>query len=296
MIHNTIFYLPNLLNYVRVVLVILMLKKMRTKPLTAFILCLISGMINWLDGTIARYLDQTSQFGHIMDISLDRLTNSAQMVTLALLYPRYWLFFFSILTVDTIRDFVKISNEFQHFLVNSVMQSFDMNQIKEDVYGRLGISLNKISPIVEKIVTPNFDTYQFLIQKFYKYVWFSSDLYFWLLYFNRFIKDPQDLICKPSQPNDTINSSNGSEKSKIINFIFLDSLRGILEENLLLSKTKILYYFKFVFRIFIFFLFIGVILKFYFNIRELMNLLYIMIENDDKLKFFLSVKKNISFK
>ncbi|RNA43846.1 CDP-diacylglycerol--inositol 3-phosphatidyltransferase [Brachionus plicatilis] len=94
MISGTIYYVPNLMNYARVIIIIFMLAKMRTRPFIAFILCLISGMINWYDGTIARSLDQTSRFGHIMDMSLDRLTNSAQMVTLALFYPNYWLFFF----------------------------------------------------------------------------------------------------------------------------------------------------------------------------------------------------------
>ena len=75
MMTSVLFYLPNCLNYVRCLLVICMLCLIRKRPFGAFVCTFISGVIDSLDGDLARATKSASKFGYIMDLGLDKLTS-----------------------------------------------------------------------------------------------------------------------------------------------------------------------------------------------------------------------------
>ena len=296
------FFVPNIINYLRIIIVVLMLFKIRTKPFLAFVLCLISGFMDSLDGDVARYLNQKSKLGYIMDLSLDRLTNSAQMVTLALLYPKYWLIFFTVQSVDTIRDFSKAILEHQQFLINSVVNKLSADKIKNDIYDQLNIKNVTLIPKIVISTQENFNLGNFLIIQFYHYVWYSSDFYFWLLYFNAFIiKDNSSLSLKKGNTISDINNNQIiSIRTKISDIIFLRHL-AVLLKTYIQNYTKkyqetyiiriIIFHFNRFFILFSFFLFFGAILKFYFNIKDLLTVLDYIVNNDNQLQIFLSSNK-----
>lgn len=297
------FYIPNVINYVRIFIVILMLLKIRTRPISAFILCLVSGFIDSIDGDLARNLNQKSKLGYLMDMSLDRLTNSAQMVTLALFYPNYWLVFFTVQSVDTIRDFCKSVLEYQHFLVNSVIDKLSGDQIKTDIYKKLEIENLILNEQITK--SEDFNLENFLILQFYHYVWYSSDFYFWLLYFNAFITDKSiNPFSKsdnlPNQIKDINNNQIISASTKTKDVILLKPLERffIRKSEKFLNNfhvnnflKKIINYFSRFFQLMSYFLFFGAILKFYFNLKDLLNVLYCVVNNDNRLQNFVLYNK-----
>lgn len=297
------FFIPNLINYVRIIIVVLMLFKIRTKPVLAFILCLISGFMDSFDGDMARYFNQKSKLGYIMDLSLDRLTNSAQMVTLALLYPKYWLFFFSIQSVDTIRDFSKAILQHQQFLVDSIVNNLSGDKIRNDIFERLEIKNVTFIPKISTTTPENFNLRNFLFIQFYHYVWYSSDFYFWLLYFNAFIikENSNQSFKRGNIISDFNNNQISSINTKISDLIFLKHLRKLLkryfenctkklQENYILQKM--IYHFNSFFILLSYLLFLGAILKFYFNIKDLFEVLVLIVNNDNKLQIYLTSNSN----
>ncbi len=104
---TVIWYIPNLINYFRVLLVLAMLVTIKHRPFTTFLIVLVTGLIDDFDGPIARYFNQTSKYGAVLDISLDRFTTTIQLFFLATAYPKYWMWFLVIQFSEIYSDFVR---------------------------------------------------------------------------------------------------------------------------------------------------------------------------------------------
>jgi len=96
--------IPNLLGFVRLFLIILMVIQIRKRPITSFFLCLSSGLVDMIDGRLARYLQQTTKFGAFSDLFIDRLTTQAQMFALASFFPRYSMIFMIVSIIEFSSD------------------------------------------------------------------------------------------------------------------------------------------------------------------------------------------------
>lgn len=101
---NILFNIPNMLSLVRLVIIIVMCGHIRKRPIMTFFLCLASGLVDMIDGRIARYLDQASQFGALTDVFIDRLTSQAQFFALASFFPRYSMIFMTASTLEMSSD------------------------------------------------------------------------------------------------------------------------------------------------------------------------------------------------
>ncbi len=86
----------NLICYLRLFLLVLMFLNIRRYPFISFALCTVSGLLNTIDGSIARHLDQTSWYGAALDRTLDRLTTTFLYFHHTSYFPNYWLLFFNI--------------------------------------------------------------------------------------------------------------------------------------------------------------------------------------------------------
>ena len=73
---SVIYYIPNIINYFRVIFLILMICYIRKKPFHSFVAMFISGMLDVLDGKLARYLNESSKFGAFLDFMFDKLTSN----------------------------------------------------------------------------------------------------------------------------------------------------------------------------------------------------------------------------
>lgn len=214
---EVIFYVPNLINYFRIFLMILMVYNLKKRPITTFILCISSGFLDSIDGRIARHLNQTSRIGALFDVTMDRLTNLAQYFTLGALYPKYSTVFFLVGSNQILKDFFYFTLE-NYVLTLKIKYFTDKNSLPNN-------TLNIINqPIYERVDTISsfsnvYELYKYFVEPFF---WYSSDLFYWLIYFKAFI--PQNL--------NTINgngNNNNSNKNKHHKFNILAHFLGIFK-------------------------------------------------------------------
>jgi phosphatidylglycerophosphate synthase len=74
---SVIYYVPNLINYVRAICLIIMIYYIRKKPFHSFVAMFISGLLDVVDGKLARYTNETSKWGALMDFAFDKFTSKS---------------------------------------------------------------------------------------------------------------------------------------------------------------------------------------------------------------------------
>ncbi|KAJ7883982.1 phosphatidylinositol synthase [Mycena leptocephala] len=97
---NVFLFVPNLIGYTRVVLVGMALLCMRHHPIYCTITYCVSCLFDAVDGYAARALDQTSRFGAVLDMVIDRCTTSCLLCYLFSAYPDYALCFQFLIALD----------------------------------------------------------------------------------------------------------------------------------------------------------------------------------------------------
>ncbi|KAI2611694.1 CDP-alcohol phosphatidyltransferase-domain-containing protein [Hypoxylon fragiforme] len=99
--HENIFgFWPNIIGYFRIVLAIASLYYMPLHPRTCSILYSISCLLDALDGYAARYFEQSTKFGAVLDMVTDRCTTSCLLVFLSSAFPRWAIIFQGLISVD----------------------------------------------------------------------------------------------------------------------------------------------------------------------------------------------------
>ncbi|KAJ7375179.1 hypothetical protein OS493_001918 [Desmophyllum pertusum] len=98
---NVFLFIPNLIGYARIVLAILSFYFMPTNYIIAASMYLLSGFIlDEFDGYAARYLNQCTMFGSMMDMLTDRCVTTALLVMLSVFYPKYTFVFQMLICLD----------------------------------------------------------------------------------------------------------------------------------------------------------------------------------------------------
>ncbi|KAL4909885.1 hypothetical protein BDW74DRAFT_45163 [Aspergillus multicolor] len=97
---NVYLFAPNIIGYVRVVLAIASLYYMPLHPRTCSILYSVSCLLDALDGYAARYYNQSTTFGAVLDMVTDRCTTACLLVFLSSAWPRWALIFQSLIALD----------------------------------------------------------------------------------------------------------------------------------------------------------------------------------------------------
>lgn len=87
------FYKANIVDYVRLVLLISAFAVAQSCPYLFFILYALSQLMDMLDGYMARKYDECSKFGAVLDMVLDRASDVVFFVLLGHLYPKYNVLF-----------------------------------------------------------------------------------------------------------------------------------------------------------------------------------------------------------
>lgn len=96
--HSKLTALPE--GYVRIVLAISSLYYMPLHPRTCSLLYSISCLLDALDGYAARYYEQSTRFGAVLDMVTDRCTTSCLLVFLSSAFPRWAIIFQSLISLD----------------------------------------------------------------------------------------------------------------------------------------------------------------------------------------------------
>ncbi|KAF2000151.1 hypothetical protein P154DRAFT_492210 [Amniculicola lignicola CBS 123094] len=97
---NIFLFYPNLIGYLRVILTIASLYYMPLHPRTCSLLYSTSYLLDALDGMAARYFNQETKFGIVLDMVTDRCTTSCLLVFLASVFPRWSIIFQGLISLD----------------------------------------------------------------------------------------------------------------------------------------------------------------------------------------------------
>jgi len=97
---NVFLFIPNLIGYARIFLAILACLVMQNSPGIAIWSYLISALLDAVDGHAARFFNQSTKFGAMLDQLTDRCGTACLMMMLAVFYPSYAFFFQMSMVVD----------------------------------------------------------------------------------------------------------------------------------------------------------------------------------------------------
>ena len=89
------FNIPNILTMLRLVLIpvfmVVFFWHFQHHELVTALIFLLAAITDWLDGFLARYLNQTSRLGAFMDPVVDKLMVAAALVLLVYQFPTAWV-------------------------------------------------------------------------------------------------------------------------------------------------------------------------------------------------------------
>ncbi len=106
--------IPNLIGYLRVVLVVSAFCICFNHPYWFVCLYGASQLLDGLDGYVARRLQQTTMYGAMLDMVLDRVSTTALLVILAKFYPAYTRWFMVVMLLDIVSHFLHIYSSLLH--------------------------------------------------------------------------------------------------------------------------------------------------------------------------------------
>lgn len=93
-------YIPNIIGYIRVALVLACLFVPIKQPYILVSLLITAGLLDNLDGFAARYFQQSSRYGAVLDYLTDRITTVIYVKLLTELLPDYAGIFYFLFMVD----------------------------------------------------------------------------------------------------------------------------------------------------------------------------------------------------
>ncbi|RHZ71185.1 hypothetical protein Glove_261g68 [Diversispora epigaea] len=99
-IENVFLFIPNIIGYCRVILTIASLYYMPSKPWTSMILYIFSCLLDAIDGNAARYFNQCSKFGAVLDMVTDRSTTTCLLCFLSSAYKSWAIVFQLLISLD----------------------------------------------------------------------------------------------------------------------------------------------------------------------------------------------------
>ncbi|KAK4070133.1 uncharacterized protein Triagg1_6554 [Trichoderma aggressivum f. europaeum] len=115
---NIFLFWPNIIGYFRIVLAIASLYYMPLHPRTCSLLYSVSCLLDALDGYAARYFNQSTRFGAVLDMVTDRCTTSCLLVFLSSAFPRWAIVFQGLIALD-------FSSHYMHMYATLVVGGSD---------------------------------------------------------------------------------------------------------------------------------------------------------------------------
>ncbi len=122
---NIFLFYPNIIGYSRIILAIASLYYMPLHPRTCSLLYSISCLLDALDGVAARYFEQSTQFGAVLDMVTDRCTTACLLVFLSSAWPRWALLFQGLISLD-------LASHYMHMYATLTMAGRGMSHKKVD--------------------------------------------------------------------------------------------------------------------------------------------------------------------
>ncbi|KAI9489828.1 phosphatidylinositol synthase [Zychaea mexicana] len=162
-IDNVFLFVPNIIGYTRIILASLSLYYMPWHPKVCATLYCISCLLDAVDGNAARYFDQCSKFGAVLDMVTDRCTTSCLLCFLSLQYTEWTILFQFLVSLD-------FSSHYMHMYSSMTAGSTSHKKLSESDYKFLHLYYNS-------------STVLFIMCA-------GNELFFVTLYFLKFLKEP----------------------------------------------------------------------------------------------------------
>ena len=97
---NIFMWIPNILDYLRVIFVIIGFFVGKTHPIMFLFTYFISFSLDLFDGMAARHFDQCSRLGATLDMVIDRVSTAGLLMLISQLIPEYSFFFICLMMLD----------------------------------------------------------------------------------------------------------------------------------------------------------------------------------------------------
>lgn len=110
MAENIFLFIPNVIDYFRVIFAVASFYYMRTDPILASVLYIVSGLLDAIDGHLARMLNQGTKLGAMLDQLIDRATTMCLCAALCYFYPKYMLFFQMSMAIDIVSHWFHVQS------------------------------------------------------------------------------------------------------------------------------------------------------------------------------------------
>ncbi|KAI8442319.1 hypothetical protein MSG28_005856 [Choristoneura fumiferana] len=134
---NIFLFVPNIIGFGRVILAIISFYYMPTHCVFACTCYVTSALLDAFDGHAARYFNQSTKFGGMLDQLTDRAGTAGLMMTLATFYPQYTFWFQMSMAIDitchwlylhTVTLQGKVSHKFIDMSGNPIMRLYYTNK------------------------------------------------------------------------------------------------------------------------------------------------------------------------
>ncbi|KAF2882800.1 hypothetical protein ILUMI_23312 [Ignelater luminosus] len=134
---NIFLFVPNLIGYGRVILAIISFYFMPTNYIIAASCYVVSALLDAFDGHAARYFNQSTKFGAMLDQLTDRCGTMCLCAVLAHFYPQYSFWFLISMTIDIACHWIylhtsllqgKTSHKFIDMSENPIMSVYYTNR------------------------------------------------------------------------------------------------------------------------------------------------------------------------
>ncbi|KAM0734295.1 CDP-diacylglycerol--inositol 3-phosphatidyltransferase [Formica fusca] len=135
---NIFLFVPNIIGFGRVILALISFYFMPTNYVIASWCYVVSSLLDAIDGHAARYYNQSTKFGAILDQLTDRVGTMCLIVTLCLFYPAYIFWFQLSMCIDIACHWIylhttllqgKTSHKFIDMSENPIMRLYYTNRI-----------------------------------------------------------------------------------------------------------------------------------------------------------------------
>lgn len=134
---NIFLFVPNIIGFARVILALISFYFMPTDYVMATWCYITSALLDAVDGHAARYFNQSTKFGAILDQLTDRVGTMCLMATLCIFYPAYAFWFQISMAVDIACHWIylhttvlqgKTSHKFIDMSENPIMRIYYTNR------------------------------------------------------------------------------------------------------------------------------------------------------------------------
>lgn len=135
---NIFLFAPNIIGFARVILALISFYFMPTNYIIAIWCYVISALLDAVDGHAARYFNQSTKFGGMLDQLTDRVGTMCLLVNLSMFYPSYAFWFQLSMAIDISCHWIylhttllqgKSSHKFIDMSENSIMRIYYTNKL-----------------------------------------------------------------------------------------------------------------------------------------------------------------------